>query len=299
MVTGTYELVTEVDLTAGAVLPDPIASYLGILEGLRDRPADTLILLLDQAGVPLIDDLFAILPDALEDVVTGAIDDYVATSVWENVPVTDELDWILDQADLVLARFDLVTGLELPAGDAAGHSVATHTLRAIRLGAVELPIPGVPPPLVGESPVDAWVASSPTADAALTLGDHTFGLPYGSYAFAAFEELLHERYGAGLREALGLVIDCPALAAHVAGRCVYSLCVGHEEELLEICEEGLDEAEAQVRERFESIRFDAIRLEHGTAAMRDDRIDDGVWTASIDAGMGLRPVPATFSGLAE
>lgn len=219
--------------------------------------------------------------------------------LWENVPITGELDWILAQAHVVIASFDLVTGLELPAGDAAGHSVATHTLRAIRIGAVELPIPSVPPPLVGETAVDATVTASPDADAALALGDHRFGLPYGSYAFAALEELVRERYGVGLREALGMIIDCEALASDVAGQCVLSLCVGHEDELLAICEQGLDRAAAEVRERLEAIRFDAVRFEEGIASLRDDRIEDGVWKAWIDAGSGLREVPATFSGQAD
>jgi hypothetical protein len=54
-----------------------------------------------------------------------------------------------------------------------------------------------------------------------------------------------------------------------------------------------------VRARLESVRFDAVRFERGAASLRADRIEDGVWTAWIDAGPGLRPVPATFSGRAE
>jgi len=84
---------------------------------------------------------------------------------------------------------------------------------------------------------------------------------------------------------------------------VFGVCVGHRAELLELCERGLDEVVARARGKMEALRFDAIRLEAGEAALSQlgadgvaARLADGVWTAEIDASQGLRPVPATFTG---
>jgi hypothetical protein len=99
------------------------------------------------------------------------------------------------------------------------------------------------------------------------------------------------------------------VAASVAQKCILSLCVGHREELQELCEQGLDAAIEKLHEELASMRFDAVTLSSGTASMWDaaegggardgalDRIAGGVWTASLDLGMGPRPAPATFSGV--
>ena len=86
-------------------------------------------------------------------------------------------------------------------------------------------------------------------------------------------------------------------------RCVLGLCVDHAAQLDAICEQGLDLAAAELRSRIEALTFDAIRLQRGDAAMLDapsadrriDQLTGGVWKASIDIGMGARPVPATFT----
>ena len=72
---------------------------------------------------------------------------------------------------------------------------------------------------------------------------------------------------------------------------------------LELCERGLDEVVGLARDKFEAQRFDAIRLDAGTATLAGlaadgtaARLEGGVWTAEIDAGQGLRHAPATFTG---
>jgi hypothetical protein len=47
----------------------------------------------------------------------------------------------------------------------------------------------------------------------------------------------------------------------------------------------------------EGVAFHAIRFAVGNATLNENRLDDGVWTASIDAGQGPRSVPATFTGV--
>jgi hypothetical protein len=80
------------------------------------------------------------------------------------------------------------------------------------------------------------------------------------------------------------------------------VCVGHQAELTEICERGLDEVVAVAQRKIEGLAFEALRHQRGAATFVDtdadgraDTIENGTWTAQINASQGLRPVPATFS----
>lgn len=80
------------------------------------------------------------------------------------------------------------------------------------------------------------------------------------------------------------------------------VCVGHTAELTEICERGLDEVVERAHAKFLAYRFDALHLAAGTATLVDadadrtaDALTAGRWTTEINAGQGLRAVPATFT----
>jgi len=84
---------------------------------------------------------------------------------------------------------------------------------------------------------------------------------------------------------------------------VLGVCVGHETELAQICQGGLDALVDQVHARFSAMRFDVLHFATGTARLVDDdqdgvadRIVDGTWDAELNLGMGLRHAPATFAG---
>jgi hypothetical protein len=116
-----------------------------------------------------------------------------------------------------------------------------------------------------------------------------------------------QRYGTDLRGALRLLVDCDAMAASVAGKCVLGACIGHQSTLAAICNSGVDLAVQQLTDRIRALRFDALR-QSGQAQMWDaatagdagdrrvDRLATGKWAASIDFGMGARNVAATFAG---
>ena len=88
-----------------------------ILADLRVDPADTLFQVLDDAGVPLVADLFDLLPSVLENRIKGWINDLFFSHVFGNQPVTDALDELLATAQTVLTRFDVTSVLEsLPGG---------------------------------------------------------------------------------------------------------------------------------------------------------------------------------------
>jgi len=237
-VDGAYQIVSSYDLTVGAVLPQPVATYAQDIVGLRSDPAGTMFKLLDDAGVPLASDLLDVLPDVLADQLKKAINDFFAADVYGDARVSSELDALTAAIQTVVARPDMVSQLSLSAPDATGATTATHRLAELRyrpyVGAPEIVVPIVAPP----APVSSIVTLETTAtgrvtgglageDAHLQVGDHAFGLPYGSYVLAALDQAMGYRYGTDLRGALGLLIDCDAMAASVAGKCVFGACIGH------------------------------------------------------------------------
>jgi hypothetical protein len=305
-VDGSYEIVSTYDLTVGAVLPEGVASYTAPLVDLRRDPASTLFLLLDQAGVPLAHDLSDALPDAVAGQLKGWMNAFFAADTYGGSSVGTQLDALTQVIETVLTRPDVASRLTLPPLDAAGVTRATHALEELRYrlydGALSITVPIVAPPagaaalLVRETSLDARVTVARNdEDARLYTRDHSFGIPYGTFALDAIEQAAQQRYGTDLRGLLGLLIDCDGMAASVANRCVLGVCVGHRDTLRAICDQGLNLVEDDLRGRISALHFDALRLQ----SVRDDRIDGiatGKWAAQIDFGMGARDVHATFVG---
>lgn len=325
-ISGDYALATKIDVPPTVLASQPAVDFIDLLRLLRHDPATAFFQLLDQAGVPLVADLFAILPDALKNELGDAINDYWL-SHGGAAGGNSELDKILAFADGTLARFTLASRLQIPAPpeptpDASAQPgpveiVGHHAVSALLFdvaGGVPIPLPRslieslplLPGPLDADPMLTLTSATAGHGDAAMTVGDHFFGLAYGELIFAALN-------GAGtgetLRARLGRAFDCPAMGQAVANRCVLLLCIGHASEITQICEQGLDLAVDKVHERLSELSFRALRFEAGAADLWDartaagpldgrvDRIDRGVFTkASIDVGTGPRTCRATFSG---
>ena len=287
---GVYQVTSEIDLTAEAVLPAPAADFVVTLREFSTQPAHTLFTLADEAGVPAIAELRAALPDALESRLEGWIDDELAAVRLGGVPLTTRAAELAALAESTLTRFALRSELDLRA------SVAVHQLTALDLrpAGLELVLPlAALPGDVTRAPLTATT----TAAGQLTLGDHPFGLSYGEYVWRALEETSRRQHGAELRPALGAAVSCPAVAARIANKCVLGLCVGHASLLTQLCERGPDEVVARAHAEVASLRFSALRLAAGTATVSADAssLSAGVWTAQLNAGQGLRPAPATFT----
>ena len=291
---GAYQVHSVFDITASAVLPEPAYQVVETLHDFSAAPAHTLIDLAEAAGVPAVAKLRAALPDSLESKLEGWLDDQIEAVTINGVPITQVAGELAGLAETPLTRFAVESTLDV------GAARATHRLTKLDFApaglAAQLPLDDLPLDVVSAEPTAAC------EDGALALGDHRYGLPYGRYAWQAVEAAVTAQYGAGMRELLGAAVNCPAVADTVARKCIFTVCVGHEAELRELCERGLDEVVARARAKMESLRFDAIRLEAGTAALAGvaadgiaARLTGGVWTAQIDASQGLRPVPATFT----
>jgi hypothetical protein len=328
-VAGTYTLTSDLHAPATVLAPESVAMYLQALAGLRDNPARTLFALADAAGVPLVDDLNSALPGPARDRLEGWINEYFASAVYNNQSARTAIDGLVTLASATLADVRLDTTLVLAAPDAAtGTASASHTLVGLSFappGGAELI--AIPQTTIARAGDLLAISANPTchvtgdrvgaamADGRLEIGDHAFGVPYGRYAYEALEVIVRRQYGVSLRELLGQILGCEALATNVSQRCVNlgvtSACVGHATELRGICDAGLDAAVADVRARLLAQTWNAVRLQRGEGRLWDapaaggpgapadrriDRVSDGVWLASIDAGMGARPTPATFAG---
>jgi hypothetical protein len=299
---GTYALASTVDVEAQQLLPSSAYEAVQILQGLRDNPAETLFDLAEEQGVPAVGTIRAALPSALESRLYGWIDGYIQGVTTGDGTIAQVIDTVVTAAQTDIAHVDLASTLTVNDG-VGSHRLDTVTLD---LQGQSLTYDVAPLATVGVE-LDVPVTATVDANDALTLGAHAWGFPYGKIAWRAIEDQVMLRYGTDLRGLLGRQVNCPAMAAWVADRCYLGVCVGHETELNQICNAGLDYAVQKIRTKVEAATVAPLQLDAGAAQMHDANlsdnvcsvIEDGVWTARLDVGNGLRAAPATFTGARE
>jgi len=291
---GAYQVTSTVEITIEALLPEPAANLVETMRDFSANPARTMFDVAEDAGVPAVDTIRAALPSYLEDKLEGWINTEVAKMTVDGVPVTQLAATIVAYAETSLSTVAVESELTI-AGDTASHRLTALDLSPAGLD-VKLSLDAVPSDIV--------TATAPTSSSkgTLTIGDHLFSVSYGEYAWQALEAKLTADHGAGIRATLGAAVNCPLIASRVASKCVLGVCIGHAAELTSICERGLDEVVDRAHAKLATFRFDAFHVETGHATMVDitkdgvaDRLDNGVWTAEINAGQGLRHAPATFT----
>lgn len=284
---GTYRVDSRIDITVEALLPEPVESIVVTARDFSVNPAETLFDLAEEAGVPAVGTLRDVLPDYLENKVEGWMNDEISKLTVAGVPVTQVAAGFVALAETSLTNVSLKSELTISGG------TATQTLTVLDLSPTGLDKQFE----LGALPADV-ITQTTTATSArgtLAIGEQTFGLAYGEYAWQAIESACTAEYGQGIRATLGTAVDCPSLAGRIANKCVWGVCVGHAAELTSICERGLDEVVERVHAKFSAMTFDAIHYTAGTATITPSGLSGGVWTAEINAGQGLRPVPATFT----
>lgn len=312
-IAGSYEIVTALDVSSTPLLPGAIGNSLAALTELTEDPAGTLLAVLDEANLPVLDQLLAVLPDVLVDQLAGFINDFVFDRVVDGIPATQLVTEMVGDLSGILTRFEVVSILELSPMDDRGVTSGSHRLSAVQFEWRGAPLLVDTPALLDDLTVANDVVGSATfggGDGVLGLGDHAFHLPLGDFAQVGIALALQETLGvADLRAALGAIIDCPALAESVATRCLGPICVGNQETLQEVCESGLDLVVAEVEERITSFDFTEIRFAQGDAVLRDaaedggavdgliDSLERGYWQCSVQLdSIGGVPLPSPFAG---
>lgn len=292
---GPYAVRTTVDVTVEAVLPPQIALVVETLRLFETNPAGALISIADQAGVPAVGALDS-LPSVIKSRLESFLNDEINKLNVNGKPITEYAGDIAGYAELALTQFALDSELDMM-GDRAKHRLTALDLEPAGLD-VRVQFGGHAGDVLTQEPTTIV-----TAGGRVAFGDQRFGLDYGEYAWQGIEGASMQQFGGTVRDTLGNAVNCPALAAKVASKCVLGVCVGHEPELREVCEGGLDALVNKVHERISAMRLEALHFASGDAHLVDadsdgvaDTITDGTWTAELDVGFGLRHAPATFEG---
>lgn len=308
---GTYELASQIDLTTTGLLPDVANDSLRALSSFREKPSQTIVDLAVAANVPVVANVLGLVPGALKDLVLGYIDDHVFSALYEGAPITEKITGLADDLASVATKFELVTRLDVPAGDEIGNAKATHSVKGIAwtfkkdrhvVDAPELvakigTVPGVPTNAV------ALDKRSPKLETGrLEVSKHAFKLPLGAFAVKGADLLAQSTLGAkDLRDALGKLVDCNKLANDVAGRCIDPIgpgkvCVGHASDIEKLCVTGLDLVVKSVQGGLSKLDIPLLSFDEGDAKMWDapadggaldgiiDRLDDGYWIAQVKGG---------------
>ena len=69
----------------------------------------------------------------------------------------------------------------------------------------------------------------------------------------------------GVRATLGKAVNCGALAANIADKCVLGVCVGHQGLIESICSGGLDTVVNLAHNAMAANKIEALHLVSGTA----------------------------------
>jgi len=279
---GAYAVRSTFDLTIEALLPERIATMVTTLRQFSQNPAQTMFDVAEDAGVPAVEEIRAALPSYLEDKLEGWINDEINKVTINGVSIPQHAANIVALAETSLGKFAITSTLTVN-GSSATHALGMLDLAPAGL-AVQFPLAALP------TNVSIATATCSSNNGEFSIGAHGYSIAYGEYVWQAIDAKVD------VRGSLGSAVNCPAIANTVGNKCVFGACVGHKAELTEICERGLDEIVDRVHDEFTAYRFDLLQLESGTATLAADSSSmEGTWTAQINAGQGLRNVPATFT----
>jgi hypothetical protein len=304
-VEGDYEITTTYDGSSNPLLGGTVGGLLATLTRLAADPADTLIDVLESAGIPIVGELLAILDPLLLDDLNGFINEYVLNRVIEGVSLPARLNGLVGNLTGLLTQFDMVSQLDLTSLDANGLTSASHALSGVNfLWEGQTFLADTPDLLDQATAADDVVCqvAMDGAEGAMELADHAFQVPFGDFAVEGLNQALAQTLGvANVREALGQMFDCPSMAQEVSSRCILVLCVGHRAELEEFCEAGLDQVAADIEDRIRVFDFGSLRFESGQAVLtggEDGFIDgiQGTWQSVLEVDGVEVPLSAPFVG---
>jgi hypothetical protein len=319
---GKYELSSYFDLTSAGVFPEPANDTLKALSNFKEHPSQTMVDLLAAANVPVVPNVLNAIPSFIRDNVLGYIDEHIIKSFYGKVPFAQQLTAMLDDLASITTKFEMVTALDLPVGDAIGTSQASHTFTGVAYNWSDTRHVINAPEVLTKLEVQSVSANAVSLEkrapeletARLKIGDHRFTVPIGSFALLAANRLVKDKMGAAdLRDALGKVVNCEAVADAVSKRCVDpvgpgKICVDHKTELKGLCNAGLDVLVGVVQGQIKRLDLPLLHMESGEAQMWDaatekgpldatiDRLDHGYWTATVKVGKSDKTILATFVG---
>ncbi len=291
---GTYKVTSTIDLTVEALLPQSLFDIVVTLRDFEANPARTLFDLAEDAGVPAVGEIRDALPSYVEDKLEGWINGYIAGITVDGTPVTSLAGEVVTLAETTLTQFAIESDMTIDA------TSVTHTLTGLDFNPA-----GIDAHITWDVTWDDITTTTASFSATRTtakVGDHDFAIAYGEYAWRAVEQAFIANHGMGIYDTVMAAVDCEGLATTISQKCVSGYCVGHKAELKAICARGVEEVVERAYHKFAEQRIDMLRFAAGSATLVDadsdldvEALTAGVWTAEINAGQGLRSVPATFT----
>jgi len=248
-------------------------------------------------GVPALATLYGALPGPLKARFEGWINDYVAKLKINGKPIMAYAGDMAMLAELALTQFAVTSELDLRA-ETAHHKLTGIDLNPAGLDVV-LPIGGLAGDILTQDPTTSLAGGG-----FVTIGEQHFGMMYGEYAWQGIEAASMQLFGQGVRASVGNAVNCPALAANIADKCVLNVCVGHKDLIESICGGGLDTIVNLTHAAMAANKLEVLHLISGSARLVDedgdgvgDKLVDGTWEAELNLGLGLRHAPASFLGV--
>ncbi|MBS2014237.1 MAG: hypothetical protein JST00_15225 [Deltaproteobacteria bacterium] len=319
---GKYELSNYFDVTSAGVFPDTANDTLKALSNFREKPTQTMVDLLDAANVPVVPNVLNAIPAIIRDQVLGWVDENIIKSIYKTAPFAKTMTGVLDDLASITTKFELVTTLDVPTGNAIGDALGSHTFSGVAwnwqekrnfIGAPEV-LKQLELQQVAVNAVALEKRSPELESGRLKIGKHKFDVPIGSFMILAMNKLLKDKFGvANLREALGAIVNCEAIADTVSKKCIDPIgpgkvCVDHKNELKGLCNAGLEVVTGVVQGQISRLDLPLLDMREGQAQMWDaaaekgpldatiDRIDKGFWEAHVTVGKSDKKILATFVG---
>jgi hypothetical protein len=293
---GPYATKTMMDFTAEQLLPPTVEDVVQVLRAFGDNPAKGLIKAADKGALPVLEELYGALPGAIQDQFEGWVNGELNKIKINGKTLSEYAAQAAMMAEFALTKFEIDSELAItPMG-------ATHTLTAVDFTPVginfRIPISGIASDILTQHPT-VMVGMG----GELVLGDESFGLRIGEYAWGGFNAGVSDLFGGDLQTTLNSAINCTAVAHTVAGKCLpfTSICVGHESLVKGVCTGARDLFVEQLHALFARLNLDAFHMARGDAKLVDDngdgiadRIIEGKWDSEMNIGLGLRKAPSTF-----
>jgi hypothetical protein len=304
---GRYEVTSDVDLAAAGVFGETVSGTLLLLSNFHEDPAGAILELLALYGVPVYSQVWAFVPGFIKDEIKKLLNEYVFETLFEAVPIIDEIAQTIDDIASVSRNVEVVTELQLIGGKRNGTGFASRqeiTGLAFRLWG-ERAVLAVPPPLATITRADTnAMLGRLTAEGGpqgrMTFGYQHFAIRYGDMIMDAVKELVFKPKGAvDLPSYLMKLINCQGVADAIGGVCILGACIEDaisKSSIQLVCTSGLLLLGGTVEKTVRDMEFKLMDFQDGTCDMYDvgyedyvgdhkiDALSNGVWNTQITVG---------------
>ena len=241
--------------------------------------------LIDALEGTSVGDLIDSLPGAVRSILENQINNYIQDKLYDGVPVAGQIADITDMIATILTNFEVVTNLQVGNADVAGNANAQHSLVAIAYPQDGQRLVVAIPEIIGTLAIARDVSVNVNLDAStINFGDHALQLPLGDFAVTAFHQALESQFGiTDLGDALSGMVDCSGLASNIGDIQVAGFTLLNETQLTGFCEQGLEQAAAQVDAQIRKLEMAQLHFAGGDGTVNMGAKADGLGSTQMNA----------------